>query len=117
MKNEKSDTPRTTNLCARLWKNAGTGLEMIDHAKQLERELNQAIAERDEARKERDYWNVMYQANESCRLRDNAELIKQRDEARECLKEAIAFVAVGNASLVSLQRWRNAAGMETANEP
>ena len=38
-------------------------------------------------------------------------LERERNEARECLREAVAFVEVGNPSLVSLSRWRKAAGL------
>lgn len=73
-----SDTPRTDAEAIRLddW---GDSMFYPDFARQLERELNQAI--------------------------------KERNEARECLREAIQF---RNTELngYDLDRWKMAAGLE-----
>jgi len=92
---------------------------------ELERELAEAIKERDEARhglqewKEFDDFRAKMFAEMSgadCKtlgeLHDYVILIKaERDEARECLREAIGF---RNTDLngYDLERWRKAAGLE-----
>lgn len=107
-----SDTPRTD---AELQKNEGGSISFI-FARQLERELAAAIAERDEARRERDYYNANFQGCQIARIRDNAQLIAERDAARECLREAIKEVETEPiwSSLIrdTLNRWRAAAGLE-----
>ncbi len=91
-----SDTPRTdASQDDLLYADTYTAwLQMSQLARKLERELNQAIKERDENKVG---W-------------DNASLValrleRERNEARECLREAIALFADDS----NRARWREAA--------
>ena len=115
-----SDTPRTD---ARLgYGNEHHGANML--CRELERELNQAIKERDEwmlkaAKAIRQHDDALKDVESNKAGWDRASLValrleRERNEARECLREAYT----GAGSLVTpdktLARWRKAAGLEPA---
>ena len=118
MSENKSDTPRTDltykALQIRPSSNYGSSdggwdgsdiLQLCNFARQLERELNQAKAERDDYAKQAEGYKALMIAE-----------TQRRDEARVCLKEAMGYLFphqhVGKCKICEHKtRWRKAAGL------
>lgn len=98
-----SDTPRTDAESMRLddW---GDSMFYPDFARQLERELNQAIKERNEA-----------EASVRRLTKLLGDALHERDEARECLREAMQAslgILTSETNPKWPEHWRKAAGLE-----
>jgi hypothetical protein len=95
-----NDTPRVNE--AILKSNGQWSYALVHVARQLERELDDMTSFRDSETR----WAAQYK-------QERDEAIQERDEARECLREAmqamIGTLANGNKWP---ERWRKAAGME-----
>lgn len=98
----QSDTPRTDESIAINHFNAWS-FTAAEHARQLERELADVTAALAIANRSADY--QMFQKREAT---------KQRDDARECLREAVRHADSFPEAypIEQVERWRKAAGME-----
>lgn len=67
---------------------------------------------------DKSYGELVRKTSEHCKAFDEA--MDERDEARECLSEAVQYAEAETdvwPGLERIKRWRKAAGMEIANEP
>ena len=80
--NEQTDTPRTDSCWA-----ARTECNILDHARQLERELSTVTKERDEAKFDLEFRRDLYRLQKD----QLATVTKQRDALAEALRDIETF--------------------------